>query len=268
MSLCIVAECQSQGRPYAVLSHDWKITSGDASSENTDKLGFIKSGWPALHAGEISDMDLIGDVFFDHFRSVAVTEDSIEPELQAARGKFKSALIDRDLRGRFGLSYTDFQTRGKRMFRPDEHRQIIDQMQLTISQCELLVTGIIGDSAYTYQIEETFVSIIEHFGAIGEGGELASRWLHWRNQNSTLSLDQTLLNVYEAQRFGSMANSVGTDLSMYVLDHRGTVRQIRPAFKKFLEAQYKAIKHQKGVRVEPTSFFPDSIEPAPTVGPA
>ena len=186
--------------------------------------------------------------------------------MQAARGKFKSALIDRDLRGRFGISFEDFKTRGKRIFRPEEHRQIIDQMQLSLSQCELLVTGVIGDSSYTYRVEETYVSIVEHFDAIGEGSDLASRWLHWRNQNSELSLEQTLLNVYEAQRFGSMANTVGTVLSMYVLDHKGTVRQIKPAFKKSLEKQYKVIKHQKGIPVWERSFYADPIEAAPTVG--
>ncbi len=262
MSLCIAAACHVKGKPHVVLSHDWKITEGDASSENTDKQGFIKRGWPALYAGITPDMDLIGDVFWEHFNPLLITEENIEPELQAARAKFKTALIDRDLRGRFGMGYQDFMSNGKRVFRADEHRQIFDQMQREISQCEMLVSGVIDGDSYLYHVAESFAVPIDHFGAIGEGEAVASRWLHWRNQNDTLSLEQTVLNVFEAQRFGSMTNTVGQILSVYVMDHRGIVRQINPSFKKQLERQYQNVKRQKGISLTDRSFRREPVEVA------
>src|SRR5580658_2895619 len=113
MSLCIAAACQRNGRPNAVFSHDWKITEGDASSENTDKFWFIRRGWFALLAGTQRYMDLMGDVFHDHMSAVeSIGNSTIEPELQNARRKFKDALIERDLIGRFGMDYQTFLTRG------------------------------------------------------------------------------------------------------------------------------------------------------------
>jgi len=260
MSLCIAAACHVNGKGHVVLSHDWKITEGDASSENTDKQGFVKRGWPALYAGITPDMDLIGDVFWDHLRSIAITEDNIEPELQAARAKFKAALIDRDLRGRIGMGYEEFMSRGKKAFRADEHRQMFDQMQRELSQCEMLVAGVIDGDAYLFHVAESFAVPLDHFGTIGEGEAVASRWLHWRNQNDRLSLEQTVLNVFEAQRFGSMTNTVGRQLSVYVLDHHGVVRQIHPLFKNKLERHYQSIKQQKGLPLTEQSFRKPPVE--------
>src|SRR5579863_9857373 len=116
MSLCIVAACQSKGKPSVVLSHDWKFTQGDASSENTDKFAFIKPGWPVVSAGDTSHMDLMGTIYYDHFASVEITEDILDNELEVARGKFKYAMIDRFLRGSLGIGYDEFRTKGKRIF--------------------------------------------------------------------------------------------------------------------------------------------------------
>jgi hypothetical protein len=262
MSLCIVAACQSSGRAHAVLSHDWKITEGDASSENTDKLAFVKRGWPAVFAGVPSDMDLMGEAFYNHLSTVTLSDDNLEAELQAARGAFKRSLIDRNLQGRFGMGYDCFMKSGKHSFSTKEHQQIVDQMQMEISSSEMLIAGIIDEESYLYHASETFVVPMNHFGAIGEGCDLASRWLHWRDQNDSLSLEQTVLNVYEAQRFGSMANSVGRILSMYVLDSHGTLRQIRPSFKAKLEKPYQLVKRQKGILLDKKCFYEELVEPS------
>ena len=262
MSLCIVAACQERGRARVVFSHDWKITEGDASSENTDKLAFIKNGWPAVFAGVVPFMDLMDEIFWDHVAGIEISSDNLEPELQAARGKFKRALIDRDLQGRFGMGYQEFMTKGIKCFRPDEHRQIVDQMQIELSQAEMLVGGIMDNDSYLYQVGELYAVPLDHFGTIGTGSDLASRWLHWRDQNEGLSLKQTLLNVYEAQRFGSMENSVGQIASLYVLNERGELRQIRPSFKAKLEKQYQAVKRQVGISIDAKCFYAGVVEPA------
>jgi hypothetical protein len=261
MSLCIVAACQERGSTRVVLSHDWKITEGDASSENTDKLAFVKRGWPAVFAGVTPHMDLMDEVFWKHLAQVEISQENLESELQVARGKFKRAMIDRDLQGRFGMGYDAFMNKGKKSFRPEQHTQIFDQMQMELSQAEMLVAGIIKNDGYLYQVSESFAVPLDHFGTIGEGCDLASRWVHWRDQNESMSLSQTLLNVYEAQHFGSMAGTVGRILSIYVLDCNGTLRQIRPSFKVQLEKRYQVVKRQEGIPLSESSFYKDEIEP-------
>jgi hypothetical protein len=263
MSLCIAAACQLNGRPHIVFSHDWKITDGDASSENEDKFTFVRRGWIGLMAGKQRFTDLMTDIFFDHMSAAnELTNASIEPELQAARRKFKIALVERDLIGRFGMDYNTFLTKGKTAILAEQHKQIIDQMQLRLSECEMIVAGIIEDDTYIYFAEELYVTIMNNFGAIGEGADIASKWLHWRGQNEELSLKQTVLNVYEAQRFGSMAGTVGEILSLFVMNQKGEVRQIRRSFKRELENSYQNIKREKGLAINRNCFYQGTIEVA------
>lgn len=264
ISLCIVAACHERGSVRIVFSHDWKITEGDASSENTDKLAFVRRDWPAVFAGKPPYMDLMGDVFWDHLGTIEISAQNLEAEIQGARGKFRRALIDRDLRGRFGMGYDEFMAKGKKQFRGDEHKRIVDQMQMELSEdgVAMLLGGSIANVPYLYQVGELYAVPLDHFGAIGTGCDLALRWLHWRGQNEDLTLKQTLLNVYEAQRFGSMENAVGRIASLYVLNKAGELRQICPSFKAKLEREYRAIKKQQGIDLGEDCYYSGKVEAA------
>jgi hypothetical protein len=157
------------------------------------------------------------------------------------------------------MGYDEFMKFGKKALRPVEHAQIVDQMQMELCNAEMLVAGILKNEAHLYQVGEAFAVAVDNFGTIGTGGDLASRWLHWRNQNEGMSLQQTVLNVYEAQRFGSMQGSVGRILSMFVLNNRGSVRQICPSFKAELEKHYQAAKRQKGLPLTESAFYKDPV---------
>ena len=247
MTLCIAAACELDEEAAVVLCFDWKGQQGQASSETVFKLGQIAVGWPVLIAGDLTAADELIDCYERYFRSEAMTDETIRHAMRIPPQMRKKGLAEDFTQKMLGIPYeSHFLPKGKAELPDSFHNGMCDAISNLTLRCSLLIAGLLDEPiggtsekrAWVFTVhEDAHVSSEEHFGAIGEGAELANAVLHHRIQESSDSLMTTLHNVYQAKKFAEMAG-IGEDTGLYVLKANGSTYEVTEACTKTLHARW------------------------------
>lgn len=259
MTLCIAAACGSYKQHAIVYAWDAREENQFVGSDIAFKVSGASKTLLALMSGE-------GSAPEDYLATCRSTlPDSMEPDesydqLNKAVAIHKQKLAERLSQKRFGISYERLLTKGQQEIPAENRDRFFYDLERLDPGYEVIVFGFLKKYIQIYIIDGyTVRSCNETFGAVGSGAIVAETVLYQRKQESSLTVDQTLYNVYEACRLAGGAPGVGK-FEMAVIDstkfdERG-----------FPESRYVG-DHGKAI-LEKTfqKFGPRNIKQAPEFG--
>lgn len=230
MTLCIAAKTSGSIEgpfsaihldPAIVLCSDRLGLTTSSGAETFTKLADLGHGFMALLAGDsLSVAHEIAGIIASCFKEQPPTSDDNHnvQVLRKALGIHKRQIADSLTQAQLGMSYQEFQRKGKATLPEDLHRDLYWEIKNRHSGAELLVAGFVKvelnedglyDHAVIYKLSGDEVWVCDYFGAIGSGAEIGESSLFYREHTSAHSLDRTIYHVYEAKRLGEKAPGVG-----------------------------------------------------------
>jgi hypothetical protein len=258
MTLCIAAACETKnGQPRIVLCTDWKseeTVSGASlgSSENTDKLYWLKKGWAALIAGsETHGQELVRAYVKYMQKSKPSKWGDVQEELKGPAQAQRETLIDAYLKKTTGVSLEWFLDKGKDKLPPETVRDCISDIKRVTLNASMIIAGFVTVQFNPGSLERRRYPLIflvqsdgstrtcRDFAAIGEGKIIAIPALKQRDQNASAGLLQTIYQVFEAKRLSEIIPSVGEAQSIDVLAPGGRVWSLSDKGYEQLEKLYK-----------------------------
>ncbi len=137
-------------------------------------------------------------------------------------------------------------------FPPDLAMLLDSQVQRHSLQTTILVAGVDGAGAHIFNIEDPgAMSSFDRLGyhAIGSGHRHAVLKMVGMGQHKSMSLNETVFNVYCAKRVAELAPGVGQATSMKIVTadgitplEQGTLEQMEPAYKAQEKPELAAVK--------------------------
>jgi hypothetical protein len=234
LTLCIAAACQHKDEPRIVLCTDWQLEAeGLGKSETTNKMDWVKDGWPALTADVLYHADALIGVYANHLAELELTGDNILEEMKVPAEKYKAVLANDYIQQSLGISYEYFLEHGKERFPEDVFREKMDEINRIKLGASLIIAGF-GKVKKIGPYEEgiqSFLCVVQDsddhkdvvrletdFATIGSGGYVASASLYSRSQHWEMPLLYTIYSVYEAHKAaGGKVPGVGHHYSIDVL---------------------------------------------------
>lgn len=258
MTVCIAAVCEENTTdPKIILCTDRKVSSALGSSETMSKVrSIVPNKWSCLTSG--TDSHILATLLHlqEQFREHKGTVDETNALslVRAALNKRKLEMAEECIRGKFGISYTEFMATGKSRLPDDQFRSATTEVELLKNDAELIIVGFPLGFSMLIKTEGTYAAIKEDFAVAGEGGYLAQASMLHRAHNSLESLDRSLYCVYEAKKFAEGAPSVGRSTSVITMSKDGVLRFMNHKGRQFLDATYEKLGPQKMPDVMP--IFP------------
>jgi len=262
MTCCIAAACEMDDDPRIVLCSDLRVETPEAGAENELKFRWAAENWPALIAGDVARAEGLLQTYLEYRvqrQTVKLTDINILEEFKVPAQLQKRKMIDDYVKSQLGISYSDFLRKGKQALDPDVFRDMLYQIRSILLGCELIITGFTSDGARLLRVDQDCsVSWQQNFSVIGTGASIASAALFQREQSIDLSFEETIYNVYEAQRLAQIAPSVGEDLAINVIappkPKGGGIREfaLTEDGESYLERQYRkyGLKPVKEIRID------------------
>ncbi len=219
VTLCIAAQCEDGKTPCIVFCSDRKVTYGSGAdyfgaSDTADKLSLFIKNWPALIAGTMARGEELIDTYRTYFRSLEkhrseLTKANILDTFKIPPRIQRRKLAEEYTQSHWSISYDEFLATGATIF-PDDYKERLDDIEEIELDCRLLLGGFLDGEAYVFRVSQnTNVSLITNFAAIGSGETFAAGALHRRKQAAHLSLEETIYNVFEAKKVAQMDPFVG-----------------------------------------------------------
>lgn len=262
MTCCIAAACQMDDEPRIVLCSDLRLETLEAGAENELKFRWAASNWPALIAGEVSKAEALLQTYLAYRierKGVPLHDQNLLKEFQVPAQIQKRKAIENYVRSQLGISYSEFLRHGNKGLDPEVFRDMLYQIRTLLLGCELLIVGFTADGARILRVDQDCsISWQVNFCAIGTGTSIASAALFQREQSYDLSLEETIYNVYEAQRLAQIAPGVGKELAINVIGppkRKGgliTEFALTDDGERYLERQYRkhGLKPVKNIKLE------------------
>lgn len=262
MTLCIAAAARSEDKPCLILCADHKIGTLAAQAEIGFKFKWVRNGWPALIAGDLSRAEELVTTFKEHLVMMNFDEVNVFDAMKSAGETFRVKLVNELVQKKLSISYEDLQ-KNRAKFPPATVYEIYGQIGQVDSEAELIAAGFLDGKSYIFVVErDCTVSFREHFAAIGTGATIAEPALFQRGQHKWDSVVDTVYQVYEAKRLGEIADGVGKRTTEVIItpmgdETHGNVRIERMTDKglEFLEGKYKEL----GLKPVPSLSFEDGF---------
>jgi hypothetical protein len=280
MTLCIAAICDNVvgKESKIVLCADLERESeGVGSSETEDKLGFVKKGWRALIAGTIIRANELLNVYAgylnEHFKDI--DEFNLAENLRKPAHLQKKKLVDEYLQQTYAFDRDYFYGEGATKLPGTFISKVTADIERIKLDASLIIVGFNNETDFSTGSvwNVPFLSLVDEsqsalgileseYAAIGSGNYTALATLYRREQSSTDSLEETLYNVYEANRLSEEVPGVGKNfLAMYVLHENGKMKEVTDAGYKHLRNLYATygphdIKKREALTVR-DEFFED-----------
>lgn len=218
MTLCIAAACSNHRQDAIVLCIDSLVTTGTASSETEYKLVDL-GPYAAMFSGNIPEARELLSCYADYLARHPLQNPSLDERLEQLREPLliqKREMIDATVRRRTGMSYQKFLDRDTH-FDPGIRAKICADIENLSIDVDLIIVGGGVERLWIFRERMERIEAEINFACIGDGAEAAEQSLHRREQQESLSLNETLYHVYEAKRMGELAPTVGkkTDLSVF-----------------------------------------------------
>ena|SRR5579862_8658893 len=228
MTLCIAALATvNREDSAAVVAFDSMVSTNIATAENTFKLERLGRRWWALFSGVVPAARELAGYYRTHFDSTDAEGVRLEDKLREddAVGALKIP-VERyyeDHRNHISrllasLDFTQFLDNRDKF--PESVRNAI--YHASPLGAEFLFIGCVKDK-YTerdrvrlFLESEGDITFCENFGVIGSGEPIAHAALMQRGHSESWELNQTVYAVYEAQRLGTIAPGVGTQMEIRV----------------------------------------------------
>jgi len=280
MTLCIAAICDNVvGREAKiVLCADLERESeGVGSSETEDKLGFVRKGWPTLIAGTITRANELLNIYAgylnEHFKNI--DEFNLADHLRKPAHQQKKNLVDAYLQQTYAFDRDYFYGEGATKLPDTFISKVTADIERIKLEGSLIIAGFMKETDFSTGTvwNVPFLSLVDEaqsalgtlegeYAAIGSGTYTALSTLYRREQSSDDYLEETLYNVYEANRLSEQVPGVGKNfLAIYVLHESGAVKEMTEAGYKHLRNLYATygphdIKKREALNVK-DEFFED-----------
>jgi hypothetical protein len=212
MTLCIAAAASGNEERYVVCCVDRRIEDSVSGSDTGYKVKKLPNGWGALLAGEIARAEELLTIYASELDNDDESPREYLEKLRRPAYQLKSRMIAEYTQSNFGLSYQDFLKLGSESMLPREvFAEAIYSIQRIEIPCELILFKAEGSGSRIFTVDGSCgVSKHPAFATIGSGSVVANVWLHFRQQRATVSLAETLYNVFEAKKFAENAPGVGS----------------------------------------------------------
>jgi len=209
MTVCIAATCEDGEK--IVLCTDTKLSSALGSTETGRKDLHIGNRWRLLTAGDEPEIIALHRLYRRRFQDINnLTPEKLDESMKFPLRQRKTDLSDEYTFSRYNMSYADFIAVGKDKFPDEEYRNSVRNVASIRLRANLIIAGFVDGSPEVYYTDADGVArAANDFAVIGEGEYIAQSVLLRREQNSGLSLAETLYNVYEAKRYSESIGSVG-----------------------------------------------------------
>lgn len=222
MTLCVAAACREEDQPRIVLCADRRVETWAASAEIGFKFEWVKSKWPVLYAGDLSQAKNTIQTFFQCLAPVQLTSINIQDEFQKPSQKQKRKLAEQYVQSQLGISYEEFLATGKERLPEDIFREMVSSIRRIKLGCELLIAGFLVEgqqyAPYLFVMDDSGdVKLEEHFAAIGSGMTIAEPALFQRQHRRFTSLGEAIYHVYEAHRLARIAPGVGEQFDLVII---------------------------------------------------
>ncbi len=219
MTVCIAAICAHEDSERIVLCTDRKLSSSLGSTETGRKDLPIAHRWRLLTAGEEPEIIALHRLYRRRFHDINnLTPEKLDESVKFPLRQRKIDLSNDYTFSRYNMSYADFVAVGKEKFPDEEYRNSIRNVASISLSASLIIAGFVDDSSEIYYTDADGVSrAANDFAVIGEGAYIAQSALLRREQNSRLSLAETIYNVYEAKRYSESIGSVGEHTAISIL---------------------------------------------------
>ncbi|MCW5698038.1 MAG: hypothetical protein KIS96_15060 [Bauldia sp.] len=157
-----------------------------------------------------------------------IDETNILPVIKRATNGRKLELADEITQSRYGLSYKDFLSSGRRDLPDDIFHADLLEIRARNLGATFIVAGY-QDSTFPLLVEVGFdgsTHLREEFVCIGDGGSLAAAILTQREHSDIHSVDQAAYQVWEAKKYSEKIPTVGKRTMMQILLPDGTHKSL------------------------------------------
>lgn len=224
MTLCIAATCRNHQRDAIVLCSDSLVTTGTASSETEYKVVDL-GPYAAMFSGDVSEARELLSFYADYLARHPLQSPSLDERIDQLKEPLrikKEKMRDDTVRRRVGLSYREFLDKNNRIA-PGIRSKISADIDTLSIDVDLIIVGVELDAkgrerSWIFRERMEWVEVYKNFACIGDGAEAAEQSLHRRQQEESLSLNETLYHVYEAKRMGELARTVGRETMLSVFE--------------------------------------------------
>jgi hypothetical protein len=192
-----------------------------------------------MFAGVISNGREISAKLSEAIASTKLTPSNARDTFQQVIFAYKDSLVEDYIRGRFSMSYREFQQATS--IPPDQLEEGWRKIEGMDVECELIIAGFIDKAPYIFFTQDTGGRLLSerNFAAIGSGAYAARLILGFRNQDRGDNAPITIYHVFEAKKIGENAPSVGRETAVLLLRPETGMHlcpiypQLEEAYKKF-----------------------------------
>lgn len=250
MTVCISAICENS--KSIVVAADRMVTFGPPISLQTDlqserKITHLTGTVAVLYSGTVADGEEVISKVKQQSFPPKVPVNQIAESVKSAFIELKRRRQEETiLRPFLGIDFPTFQGLLANSAASQVIQQIVGLLSQHNLQLDILIAGLDDTGAHLYVATHpgTLLSLgTMGYAAIGSGGLHASIGLSLRKQSKTLSLAQTLYNVFEAKKAAEVAPGVGKETDMDIICN-GKIISIKESSLKLLE---KLIKERPGI---------------------
>ena len=276
MTLCIAASAGADrislfSDNRIILAFDRKIGPAYASAEIGYKMAWLNHEWAALYAAEDVSIaqELIG-VYKEHldgWSTAGMSDDAVMETLRHPPLVLKQRRGENYVQSAFGITYANLLEPGRVEIPESQRQQILNEVAYTHHRlgCQLIIAGFVGDNPRFFFFDglqpsgPAELTRRDHFIAIGVGAEIVEANLYRRKHESRVPLELALYHVYESQRIGQVASSVGREIVIAVLEPgKSSVKafDVAESGMRFLEKQFKKFGQRRpSISTLPDGFF-------------
>ena len=221
MTSCIAAACRSDDdrEPCIVFCSDHRVETETAGSEIEFKYRWVKSDWPALIAGHVSESEDALATVSETLADKELTNSNVYDLFRAGMNAYKRKVADAYIQSTLAISYDHFLHYGKEQLSDEVFREVSWEVTRLSLNSQILTSGFPADGGRPLLVvlERNFsVTVFKHFATIGSGSNIANAALFQRGHAHLKPLSQTIYHVYEAQRLAQIAPGVGKKMTIIV----------------------------------------------------
>jgi hypothetical protein len=249
-----------------IVCSDLRVSSALGTAETHVKQHSLPQGWCCMGSGDsVGITSLEYFVYSELSHLTEIDETNIVPTVSLAMQKRKSELAQQYVGVKFGIDYESFLKFGKERFNNEIFRNALLDIAGIPIRASLLICGFYKTSPLICVTTTSgAVSIIDHFGVIGEGAPLANSVLLHRSHDETKLLSESIYSVFEAKKYAERVSSVGENTNIRIMDANGTMRSVGKEGITWLQARFEEFgpKHIKRMPTFDESFLVDDVRPA------
>jgi hypothetical protein len=151
----------------------------------------------------------------------------------------KNEKADELVRGRYGISYSDFLGMGKEKFPPDEFRRDFIEIGALELGAEFIIAGFANGFPFLLEAD-TFgkTKARDDFAVVGSGASLAQSVMMHRAHTDVHTYEETLYCVYEAKKYSEGQPNVGENTNIFTMRSDGSMSMLKPEGHNWLRERF------------------------------